>query len=281
MSDRGGYDIRLEAAAAKEWNTCRAWEIIDNTMQIRGGRGYETEQSLRARGEQGIPVERMMRDFRINKIFEGSSEIMHLFMAREAVDKHLQVAGALIDPEKPLSAKLAILPKMAAFYAWWYPSRWLGWGRWPRYADFGGLATHLRFVERSCRKLARQSFHGMSVYQGRLQNKQAFLFRLVDVANELFAMAATITRAKAMADTRDPKATEARELADLFCRSSRRKVARLFRDLWRNDDVVKYKTALNVLAGRHEYVEAGIVGLESAAAPSSKPSVREEAPVRR
>jgi alkylation response protein AidB-like acyl-CoA dehydrogenase len=263
MSDRGGYDIRLEAAAAKEWNTDRCWEIVDDTMQIRGGRGYETERSLQARGEQPIGVERIMRDYRINKIFEGSSEIMHLFMAREAVDRHLQVAGAFIDPEKPMAAKLAALPGMAAFYAWWYPTRWLGWGFWPKYSDFGPLAGHLRFVDRNSRKLARQSFHGMLRYQGGLQNKQAFLFRLVDVANELFAMAASVCRARALADARKPEAAEAARMADLFCRTARRRVARLFEDLWTNDDVRKYRAALDVLEGRHAWLEQGILGLAS------------------
>ena len=267
MADRGGYDIRLEAAAAKEWNTDRTWEIVDDTMQIRGGRGYETEKSLAERGEQPIGVERMMRDYRINKIFEGSSEIMHLFMAREMVDKHLQVAGAMIDPDKGLSAKLSALPKMGAFYAAWYPTRWLGWGRWPRYSEFGSLATHLRFVERSARKLARASFHGMLRYQAKLQNKQAFLFRLVDVANELFATAATVARAHALGEKQRPEAAEARRLADLFCRISRRRVERLFDELWDNDDVQRYRAGVDVLDGRHEWLEKGILGLGTVEAP--------------
>jgi alkylation response protein AidB-like acyl-CoA dehydrogenase len=259
MSDRGGYDIRLEAAAAKEWNTARAWEVVDETMQIRGGRGYETEASLAARGEDPVPVERIMRDYRINKIFEGSTEIMHLFMAREMVDRHLQVAGALIDPDKPLAAKLAVLPKLLAFYAWWYPTRFLGWGFWPRYAAFGPLATHLRFVERSSRRLARASFHGMLVYQAKLQNKQAFLFRLVDIANEAFAMAATVSRAKTLADTNAPEAAEAIRIADVFCRQARRRVRGLFRDLWSNDDRARYGHGARVLRGEEAWLEAGIL----------------------
>ncbi|HEV8632142.1 MAG TPA: acyl-CoA dehydrogenase family protein [Thermoanaerobaculia bacterium] len=261
MADQGNFDIRLEAAAAKEWNSARTWEIVDDTMQIRGGRGYETELSLQGRGEAPIGVERMMRDYRINKIFEGSSEIMHLFMAREAVDKHLEVAGALIDPKKSSGEKLQALLGTVPFYATWYPSRWLGWGRWPRYGEFGALAGYLRFVERSTRKLSREIFHGMMVHQARLQNKQAFLFRAVDIANELFAMAASVTRAHAMERAGAQEARSAQRLADLFCRNARRKVRRLFRDLWSNDDSFKYAVGKGVLDGEHLWLEGLLEGL--------------------
>jgi hypothetical protein len=278
MSDRGGYDIRLEAAAAKEWNTGRAWEIVDETMQVRGGRGYETEASLAARGEEPVPVERIMRDYRINKIFEGSTEIMHLFMAREMVDRHLQLAGPLADPDAKLGAKLAALPRMLAFYGWWYPTRFLGWGYWPRFASFGPLATHVRFVERTSRRLARASFHGMLVYQARLQNKQAFLFRLVDIANETFAMAASLSRARTLEERRAPEAREAVRAADVFCRQARRRVRALFGALWSNDDAARYRHGVSVLAGEQAFLEAGILAHAAARpAPAAEPS--QEVPV--
>ncbi len=262
LADRGGYDIRLEAAAAKEWNTVRAWELADQTLQIRGGRGYETEPSLAGRGEAAIGVERMLRDLRINLIFEGSSEIMHLFMAREAVDKHLEVAGALIDPRRSAAEKRATLPRVAAFYARWYPSLWLrGLGVPARYGELGPLAPHLRFVERSARRLARASFHGMLRFRAGMERKQAFLFRSVDIAMELFAMAAAATHAARLADGRYPEAEPARELADLFCRNARRKVRRLFADLWRNDDALKGRVAAAVMADRHTWLERGILEL--------------------
>src|SRR6266568_1019508 len=261
MAERGGYDIRLEAAIAKLYNSEAGWRIIDDTVQIRGGRGYETADSLRARGETPVPVERIMRDFRINLIFEGSSEIMHLFIAREAVDKHLQVAGDVVMPGKTARERLAGLVRSAAFYSWWYPSRWLGWSFWPKHARLGPLAPHVRYVDRGARRLARGVFHAMVRFGPKLEQRQSVLFRLVDVGAELFAMAATCARAHAVM-RRDPAAgRHAMELADLFCRQARGRIQAKFRELWRNEDTKGYRVAQEILAGEHRWLERDIVEL--------------------
>jgi alkylation response protein AidB-like acyl-CoA dehydrogenase len=262
LADRGGSDIRLEAAMAKLYNSEAGWRIIDDTVQVRGGRGYETADSLRARGERPIPVERMLRDFRINLIFEGSSEIMHLFIAREAVDKHLQVAGDVVMPGKTAAERLSGLIRSALFYGWWYPSRWIGWGFWPKYSEFGVLAGHVRFVERSARRLARNVFHAMVRFGPKLELRQGVLFRLVDVGSELFAMAATCSRAQRL--LRDDPATGAHavKVADLFCRQARERVKVKFHGLWRNEDVPTYRIAQEVLRGEHTWLEKGLVEVD-------------------
>jgi len=256
LADKGGYDIRLEAAIAKLYNSEHAWRIVDDTVQIRGGRGYETAQSLKARGEIPWPVERIMRDFRINLIFEGSSEIMHLFIAREAVDRHLKVAGPLLDPRTPLGTKAAALLRTGVFYAGWYPSRYFGWGRWPRYAEFGRLATHVRFAERMSRKLARTTFHAMVRFGPRLEKRQSVLFRLVDVGADLFAIAAACSRAEMLRKRGQPEAVE---LADLFCRYARRRIRATFRTVFSNEDTRTYALARQVLDGKYTWMEAGLV----------------------
>jgi len=261
LADKKGYDIRLEAAAAKEWTTVKAWHLLDDTMQIRGGRGYETAHSLASRGEAGVPVERWLRDARINLIFEGSSEIMHLFMAREAVDKHLQVAGSMIDPKVPWKKKLSALPKIAMFYFVWYLGLWFRGLVMPRFSRFGKLAPHLRFVERRSRKLAREIFHSMVVFRAAAERKQAFLFRLVDIANELFAMAASISRAQTLARTGRGEAEHAAALAENFCAQARERVDQLFYALWHNHDDLAYRTGRAILAGEHAWLERGVPGL--------------------
>jgi alkylation response protein AidB-like acyl-CoA dehydrogenase len=258
MADRGTTDIRLEAAIAKMWNTEIAWRIVDDTLQIKGGRGYETADSLRGRGERADPVERMMRDCRINLIFEGSSEIMRLFIAREAVDTHLKVAGKLIDPKSTLGDKFGALIKAGLFYAWWYPTRWIGWSFWPRYIEFGRNRKHLAFVQRASGRLARTIFHSMIRFGPKLEKRQAVLGRLVEIGAELLAMSATVSRAQ-MLYKKDPTNKTPLELADVFCRQARRRVNDKFRDVWFNDDVRTYAVARKVIDDQLEWLEAGIV----------------------
>ena len=262
LADEERNDIRLEAALAKLYCSEMAWLAADEMVQIRGGRGYETAASLKARGEKPVPAEQILRDLRITRIFEGSSEIMKLFIAREAVDQHLAVAGALIDPEAPTAAKARAALKATGFYSTWFPQLMVGKGQQPgSYAEFGKLATHLRFVERSSRKLARSTFYGMSRWQGKLERKQGFLGRIVDIGAELYAMSAACVRARMLADDSAVEGAAAIELADLFCRGARHRVHRLFHELWDNDDAYNYAAAQKVLEGRYLWAELGILDL--------------------
>ncbi len=258
LADAGKSDIRLEAAIAKMYNSEAAWRMIDQCMQIRGGRGYETSASLASRGEEPIPVERAMRDLRINLIFEGSSEIMRLFIAREAVDPHLQRAGAMMDPKASLGDRTKGALALGAHFATWVPSLLVGKGRMPAaYSAYGPLAQHLRFVERSSRKLGRMLLLAMTRFGPKLERRQAVLFRLVDVGAELFAMAAVCVRARMLTEE-DPGQTGPLRMADLFCRHARRRVRELFRGVFRNHDVVTYRIAQEVVQGQHAWLEQGL-----------------------
>ncbi|MFB7110446.1 acyl-CoA dehydrogenase family protein [Streptomyces sp. NPDC056190] len=264
MADENRNDIRIEAALAKLYGSEMAWRMADELVQIRGGRGFETAASLAARGERAVPAEQMLRDLRINRIFEGSTEIMHLLIAREAVDAHLSVAGDLIDPDKTLSDKARAGANAGVFYAKWLPKLVAGPGQLPRsYAEFHppghlDLSGHLRYVERHARKLARSTFYAMSRWQGRMETKQGFLGRVVDIGAELFAMSAACVRAELLRSQGD-HGREAYQLADAFCRQSRIRVAELFDRLWTNTDDLDRKVVKGVLGGAYTWLEEGVI----------------------
>ncbi|GAA2847878.1 acyl-CoA dehydrogenase [Actinoplanes cyaneus] len=261
IADDARNDIRIEAALVKLFASEMGWQIADELIQIRGGRGYETGDSLRARGERGAEAEQMLRDMRINRIFEGSTEIMHLLIAREAVDAHLSVAGDIIDPDADLARKARAGARAGRFYARWLPTLAVGRGQNPaEFAEFGPLAAHLRYVERASRKLARSTFYAMSRWQGKLERKQGFLGRIVDIGAELFAMSAACVRAGA--SQRAPEL----ELADLFCRQARIRAEALFAALWDNTDRLDVKAAKRLLDGRYAFLEEGVVNPASDAA---------------
>ena len=259
LADHKGNDIRIEAAIAKLYGSELGWQVMDELMQIRGGRGYETAASLKARGEKPVAVEQHLRDMRINRIFEGSTEIMHLLIAREAVDRHLEVAGEILEGDGDLKEKARVALQAGRFYAKWLPQLAVGEGMKPgAYDEYGDLAPHLRFVERNSRKLARSTFYAMGRWQAGLEKRQAVLGRIVDIGAELFAIASAVVYATTIRADHPERAEEAAELADLFCKQAERRVGALFGALWSNDDVDNYALAQRLLEGRYTFLEEGV-----------------------
>jgi alkylation response protein AidB-like acyl-CoA dehydrogenase len=260
LADDKRNDIRIEAALAKLYGSELGWQAVDAMVQVRGGRAYETAASLARRGEKAVPAEQMLRDMRINRIFEGSTEIMHLLIAREAVDQHLQVAGDVLRGDAGLVDKAKAGAKAGAFYAKWFPQLARGEGQKPRaYAEFGDLAKHLRYVERHSRKLARSTFYAMGRHQARLERKGALLGRIVDIGAELYAIACACVYADTIGREQPERKAAAYELAGLFAQQARRRADALFTALWANDDDAQYATAQRVLEGEHRWFEHDVL----------------------
>ena len=273
MADAGLKDIRIEAALAKLWASEMGYLVADELVQVRGGRGYETAESLAARGERAVPVERLLRDMRINRIFEGSSEIMRLLIAREAVDAHLAAAGDLASADSSLGAKARAAVHASGFYARWLPQLVVGAGSLPgAYPEFGRLARHLRYVERSSRALARRTFAAMARWQTGLEQKQALLGRIVDIGAELFAMAAVCTRAESLRAQDASVGASAYGLADAFCAQSRVRVDELFRQLRHSTDAGDRALALAVLDGKVRWLERGVLDPSEGTGPWISPA---------
>jgi hypothetical protein len=279
MADDKRNDVRIEAALAKLYASELGWQAVDELVQIKGGRGYETADSLQRRGEKPIPVEQLMRDMRINRIFEGSTEIMHLLIAREALDQHMQVAGDILEPETGPQEKAKAALKAGKFYASWFPKLAVGAGQRPgSFEEFGELATHVRYAERSARKLARSTFYLMGRYQAKLEQKGALLGRIVDIGAELYAIACACVYAQTLAEEQPSRREEVCELAGLFCSQARRRADTLFAELWSNDDDANYRAAQKVLDGRYEFFEAGLADPAGSgpSIPEHEPSAKEK-----
>ncbi len=258
LVDRKAGDLRIETAMCKMWSTETTWKISDDAMQVRGGRGYETAQSLAGRGEEAIPVERFLRDCRINTIFEGSSEIMRLFIAREALDPHLKVGGAIFNTQLPMSERVKAVFTSGKFYAGWYPRQWFSSGAGKVDNLDRHLQKHVDDAARTSKKLARGLFHAMARFGPKLDREQLLLSRFVGIATELFAISATCSFAQYKID-RGESAEEVLSVANYFCNSARARIDHYFAGARRNVDKRGYQLTQELLAGKHSSLREGIV----------------------
>ncbi len=258
LVDRKASDLRIETAMCKMWCTEMTWKIADDAMQVRGGRGYETAQSLAGRGEEPIAVERFLRDCRINLIFEGSSEIMRLYIAREALDPHLKVGGAIFNTQLPMATRIKSMFSSGSFYTRWYPKQWFGGSAGNLDKLHADLRGHVQYGATTSKKLARGLFHAMMRFGPKLDREQLLLSRFVGIATELFAMNATCAFAQSKIDAGEP-VEEILSLAGYFCRSARMRIDQHFAGTSENADKAGYALTQELLAGKHEELRHGIV----------------------
>jgi alkylation response protein AidB-like acyl-CoA dehydrogenase len=238
FADHKNADIRLEAAAAKYFCSETLYRILDDYLQVRGGRGYERAKSLYARGERPTSIEMAIRDMRVGRIFEGSSQVMHLIMAREALDTHFKLVMPILQPKPGQKAtKGEAMMKAAGFYSTWLPKLFM--------PDTGhSLASsqlneanrkHLSYASKTSKLLARRLFATMAKYGPKLEKEQLILGNFVDIGVDLFVMATTLSYADHLL-AGNPSDASPQELADLFCREARRRIEANFRSVKSNNN---------------------------------------------
>jgi alkylation response protein AidB-like acyl-CoA dehydrogenase len=246
-----GLDVRLEAALAKLYTSEVAWRSVDLAMQVRGGRGYETASSLAARGEEAVPLERVMRDLRINRIFEGSSEIMRLFVAREALDPHVRAAGAMAVRGSSIGQKARSFVGLSIHMKLWALRMLKPMLR--LYRGYGPLSTHMMRAAWLARLLGWRLFWALTLNGPALEKRQRLLGRLVDAGAEILAMVAACRLARRLQGT--PEEESAVQLADGVCRASYRRACQLLSLRAGNLDRHDRALARSVLEGEHSWIE--------------------------
>ena len=238
LADRKNVDIRLEAAAAKYFCSETLYRILDDYLQVRGGRGYERATSLYERGERPTSVEMAIRDMRVGRIFEGSSQVMHLIMAREALDTHFKLVMPILQPKpgQKLSKGEAMM-KAAGFYSTWLPKLFMP--ETGHHFEARHLSEvnrkHLAYAGKTSKLLARRLFATMARFGPKLEKEQLILGNFVDIGVDLFVMSTTLSYADHLLGE-NPADQSPQELADLFCREARRRIEANFRAVKSNNN---------------------------------------------
>lgn len=251
FADGGKMDIRIEAAMAKYFCTELACEMADEFLQIRGGRGYETAESLAARGEDPVPAEKFVRDARISRIVEGTSEIMKLYIARESMDTHVRQIMPMMMPG---TNKLQhLLKSFLPFYMKWYPKQWLpaAGGYKVDHLDSRNQA-HLNYIAKASKRLARTMFHTMAKYQQKLEREQLIMSNFVDVGTDLFAMGATLAYADAHLATVEDKQS-LQDLVDLFCTEAIQRIEANLKAVGKNHNKKYDRIAGHAMDGKYDW----------------------------
>ncbi len=203
-------EYALEAACCKVFASEMLWRAADEMVQVAGGRGFV----------KPYPYERLLRDARINRIFEGTNEILRLFISLNGIHgpaEYLKELGvALRDPLR----NLGLLSEYAVSRL---ASRF---GATPTLdVDLHErLTPHKEHFEKHVAELKDASERLIREYREAIVDRQQELERLSDMAIEMFATACTLARTQRLLHERDESGcTRELDLCDLFVVESGRR----------------------------------------------------------
>lgn len=256
-ADKNG-DLRLESAAAKIIGSEWYWEVVNDLFQVRGGRGFMTVESQRKSGELGIPAMRMLRDARINLVWEGTSEILRIWMAREALAPYIEQGLAFLQGSSSDKIAAPLYYARIAVRSCLHCSTPLS----PSAAFGKEYAQWVRFIESSSRSLTRSTLVATARHRQRLHNKQLLLQELVNDSLWLFPMAATLWYASQPEMRTKPGICE---LATYFCREMADRLDPTSSSTKRNrrqtKDTIVYHLSKTIMRGEYAWLEEGIIPL--------------------
>ena len=204
LVDRGDIDFSLEAACAKVFASEMVWRAADDMVQLAGGRGYV----------KPYPYERMLRDSRINRIFEGANEVLRLFIALNGVQAP---AEALKEVGSALRRPLRHLGLLGGYATSRVKLR-LGQTSTLDIDLHDRLRKHKDYFEKHVGELGTATDRAIVRHREKIVDRQLVLERLANMAIDLFATASVIARTQTLIDERGVEKCE-REigLCDLFC----------------------------------------------------------------
>ena len=225
----GGYqEYAVEAAISKVYSTECLSRTADEALQIAGGNGYMRE----------YPYERIVRDCRINRIFEGTNEILRLFIALTAMN---DVAGQL--KELSSSMKDVFSEPIKGFgvlsdYARKHAQLRTGRGGASKLQDLHeAIKPQAEAFENETRYLAQATDRILRKHGKNIIGKQFATKRLADIMVDLFVMACTLSRVQASIDANGAeKASKEIEILRVFTREARVRIKRNFRRIDNNED---------------------------------------------
>jgi acyl-CoA dehydrogenase family protein 9 len=204
LADDPQMDQSLEAACCKVFASDLLWRSADETVQVAGGRGFV----------KPYPYERMLRDARINRIFEGTNEILRLFIALQGIAEPAQRLAGLGEALKKPLRNIALLGGYAAERV----MERLGATPTLDVELDDRLKRHKEKLEKHVAEMSQATEKMIIEHRKAIVERQMVLERLANMSIDLFATAATIARTQRLIETADERVvTESMALCDLFC----------------------------------------------------------------